>query len=676
MMKQQISVEQNLDTILNNAVNDYFEHFKIKDQCALKQLIDHDDKYNTDYFLITGQSFVNWMLPYFKLNQTDSKLSQNFDRFINDIDIFSLKRIMTFRRGIESINTPDLDNYGRLINSSYSIMRSTKIEIEHRLYNFIDIQSLLFRFNFDGSDIDSERAYAALDNVLGFFDINLNQIGACYNAKTDEIKLIYTDSFEKFLKSNQIELNPRNTHLDRIYRLYYKFDAINDLNLAMLFHDAKKLKFNVFVNLEEFKLYIATFMKLIKQAEILYQDNSDNFKSFERDMKLELSKLIYSKYKIGLRTSTGKTYSRLVDEISSGFTIDYDKNNVNYSDSIGMHFTEEFKKIIDFTEIKYISVENYINLSYSSKTGHDARREIFSQLHLATISEISLQRMSQNKLETLVKYLEKRGYDNIPLVYLILVDQPKLLNRNVSDFYRVFSNLVHFDDIFQKHYDAELVFDFILDILNLIEIISKDNAKSLNITKKDLINTMFGVLESDQKYLSYLEDYILSDKKTDKIYSALLEDFKTQVKDKLLTDLIKFPRIVVKDDEGHTIEELIQGFELKSEGSYLNHCVGGYVRAVELGRSIIARIYKNSPFTSENKQNFRYTVELSYDEITNDFRTVQIRGYSNRSMAYEHSEIILPLIDKFKSKLLESKDRIKFHTRSEIDDPDVPFWVN
>ena len=678
-MKPQTNIiNQSNQSQLMEAINEYFKYFKIKDRCALKQLIDQDSTCQTEYFLITGQSFVNWLLPVLKSEpnamtqsiESQMKISRSFNRFINDIDIFSVKRSVHCYTQTDTIEQVDVNNYGSLSNVSYSILNSNKINIDDTLYNFIDIQDLLFHIKYE--DVSTpQKQYASAKNILGFFDTNFNQIGAYYNAETDDIKLIWTNDFNYCMTTNQIELNPKSVQIRRFYRLYYKFEAIKQLNLVMMFEQSTDKNLKFYTKISEFAEYAAILIKLVKTSKE-YIESEEVADQFEHTILGELNEMIFSHYRFEHNNQNRYIYERIINKIIDSYTIKFNPSESNYVDKSDIKFTQEFQKRIDSTEIKYMDLKEFIIKSVAN-SGYITSDKVFNTLHVTAITELSLQRMSQVKLKALIKYMTDHNFKNLPFVYLILTYNPKLINRSVSEFYRVVLNSVHFPDIFQKYHDTELVFDFIIDMMNAINLASETQAINLKTDKLDLVNTLYGIIESNNSYIKFLEEYIIYNKNLDKINSAINNIIEKQIKVKYMTKLIDLPKLKIATN-GYVIEELTYEYELKSEGSHLTHCVAGYSRAVHRGESIILRVYKNTPYHPDDKYNFRYTVELRYNEILNKYDIIQIRGYRNKSAEEAHLTIINSLIEQAKEQLMLSDDRTKFHTKKlEVYSQPEPF---
>lgn len=158
-----------------------------------------------------------------------------------------------------------------------------------------------------------------------------------------------------------------------------------------------------------------------------------------------------------------------------------------------------------------------------------------------------------------------------------------------------------------------------------------------SVAKKDGTQDVYGVVESAEGCFDTLED---GKSKTIELMKAhiVIRD-KTLAQRKLTGEALQGV-----DTQGFTIRELVTASELQREGEEMRHCVGGYARAVEDGRSII--ISFRHP---EGK--LRSTLELKKDGKA--YRVVQHRAFANKNPSEKELEIgleICSLMNSFEEK--------------------------
>jgi len=334
-----------------------------------------------------------------------------------------------------------------------------------------------------------------------------------------------------------------------------------------------------------------------------------------------------------------------------GFTVNIDKQKskgISLTFKIVIHKDDlDYEKIIDDSLI----IREYLD-DYFSKLSERTRSYPPTASDMQYIAKIQLlyDKLSKKKITRIYEYLNsilreksfmllaiseiiKHNQTNIPLGELKIM---KKIEEHVEihdylirllklyDFRRALKIISLIDNLIHELLD-ELVDDKKAKQLIYLELLRPVFASS-NVTNVDL---HIGLLESknDEEDKEVLKEH-LSQFIKNKIKEQL--NLKNDV---VLPEEFKKIMVVVGD---YVIEELKTSFDLRYEGSVMNHCVGGYANNVKNYRSSIFKLY------SDNDKKFRYTCEIN--PLTYD--VIQIRGKSNKPVSSEHKEIVDELIEK------------------------------
>ena len=622
---------------------------------------------NPNYILYTGQSLSSYLLSNNKFFNVAN---------INDIDIF----IMDYRNRIRNTEKENIfestvisvyDNFSSA-SYGYSITHTEKDlfhfkqkdipsgnEIWYSNYiNYVFYQDFYTEFRF--SNLDPFKRYLlSYLSTLNYFDLNNVQIGLMINPETLDIKILYTENYYNFLVNKQIEYNRKRVSKRSIERLYekYKFicpSAIRNFSIKdkskMYFYDKNyHLQFCYLFNrvsqsiYERFKdsveginyNHVGIFQKWIeigKQIEFLESDGKFNYyfpsvnsvnarkiKYFLKDPKI-LNALLYTAFKANTSIKS--------------LQFDYFELKTD---------NEELFKRIDFViDLMKDEEQDFFSFIYNSVSD-------FTNLNLLFNTIIYLSRLSQKKLLIIKNYFKKKN--KLSLLKLLLIYfsiEPRLLNLNLNDL-ELLGELANGHSLLL----FEIPFKFSLNPLETAKYFIK-LFKIFQKRKKEIdfdidLNQFIGYLENlDSK----IHTMMMQSSDVNEIIDRYFEHLKKE-KEKLTKKFHDLKKIKIEKN-GFVCEELLTSLELKKEGAFMKHCVGGYGDRCSNFNAVIFRLYhKNkNPLESHESNEFRYTAEI--DPST--FNVVQIRGKRNKSIEKDHKEIVNELIKETIEQLKERKE--------------------
>ncbi len=672
-----------------NEVKHYLNYFTYKIERIKKEVfpfLDKIKKYfevvdnNQKYVLYTGQSLSDYFI-------TPSKGPRGFH--INDLDFFNLT-FDTRSDGVPQIfDTIEVNDYEGLTSSSfgYRIFKSVKFNLQYkndkndkdnkdecfvfeiadcdRTINIINYQDYYSEFKFKDLDFRKRLRYSSL-NTLNYFDLNNLQAGILINLETKEFEILYTKNFMDFIINEELEINPRRISPKTFERISNKFFNLrNKTPLKELLKNGRtgiNEKETYYIDTNHLILMADLFNKMVDYIFNNLHENINN-KTINQYTKIEKVLEYYNKIPFNIPINRDRSLGfKLINKYTKKLDEFYNKVLIETLNRKG-----EVKRLF----ADYINIDERYLKPFESKI--ELLLDIFSferilnaeprQILLIFNSIAHLAKLSEKKLRLLKDYCDKLNFPYLIDILIYITEEPSLLKRNFGDF-KIFKYLDHSMEFLKlplkNALDKNILLDkFILFDKTLNELVKENDKKYkrgdalFSISKDEIIGKMEDY--PNDKNLNYFWLSIFDDKDPKEL---AIEIFNHQMNElvkeyqKLKKPFHNLKPIKIELND-ILCEELINGAELKKEGSFMKHCVGGYVRACEDFESIIFRIRRKSknPF---DKDNFRYTFEYQPRKLKNkemSFKLIQIRGKRNSSVLQEHSKIVDELVLLTKQEL-------------------------
>jgi len=178
--------------------------------------------------------------------------------------------------------------------------------------------------------------------------------------------------------------------------------------------------------------------------------------------------------------------------------------------------------------------------------------------------------------------------------------------------------------------------------------------KNLRSLKKEYGEYIIGYLENDTN----LSKYIVLD------YSK----FKAYIEDKLQLErkALKENSLSFNLENKYIVQELITSRELKEEGEYMGHCVGGYSHLVREGGTFIFSV-------KTTDKSHRATIEIVKEDSGDNYRLVQYKGRFNKHFTFKEAKPVLIELNKYFKTIFPMP---KFLTRefTDIEKSDYHFF--
>jgi len=516
--------------------------------------------------------------------------------------------------------------------------------------------------------------------IIENFDINSTQVG--FNIKTG--KLVYTNEFVEFLMTKQLRVVKFNTPVHSYIRLAKKYQELKgtfvDIEeakmLTMIYihsvknvNEAKKI-FSLYKLLDTDKdinkeignsaIYTSSLSdkplffgeRHAQEAQTFISKRLNDFiicgKGCSADSEFYSEDLFFSDAKSFYADNQCKnSFPVENDKINGLQTILTKKPEIYFEDYLSkiQDFgidSKEFKEVIAHTKNIFYNA-NKENALKAINSGPEAIAEFDKSLNIVKNRSATFNYQIA-KLQTMFTSL-KRSKKSVKK-FLLMGDIEKMKNGYLFKeqiFNSMFNGIekltLNSFEEFNKH--ANIMKGHIIEQFNLLSIDeSVIFLKNLKKLKKEFGQIIFGYIETSNNL----------EKNTFLDYSLLKEFIEFKI-DKDLEEL-KDSRISFTSKEGFSVNELISGYELKTEGEVMNHCVGGYASFVQSGECMIFKISGNS---------LRATIELRKNG--DSYIVNQCRGKSNKPVDFK---LILPVLEELNNKFKGSLLPLKPHTKSNF----------
>lgn len=394
-------------------------------------------------------------------------------------------------------------------------------------------------------DVEYSKHYRYINHVINSFDLNSVQIGIDLRTKT----LIKSEAFDRFVETKQIEVINYCSPVPSIARLVEKSELFPDI-YANIDYEVQLVisKMLFFKEKEHYSKHRGMYMSL------------DRFKSFtektqeiiEKYFNLEEKEVMSSQY----------YYSEVED-----YDDDDEDDSPYYRGKTRCH---KYFKIIKFSPKKDMIKESTLKKIEDLKNEFDKNRFDYSIL----------------KRSFLVNLL-KKDFHNIV--------KERIVGKGKSSKLLLFSYFK--EDIFKETKNDLLAinrhYNFALALMKRHSV--NEIANFIRKMEKNKTSYVIGMFETGE-----INDPDIIKKDIKKIIKKMEED------DKKLSEKYNFsvaPEIL--KETGLVMHQVKNKNHILRLGSEMGHCVGGYWKQVEAGRSIIIDIVK------DYKNNERWTLELS-----------------------------------------------------------------
>jgi hypothetical protein len=498
-----------------------------------------------------------------------------------------------FRQAFESELTVDGDWYGNKWvqpNGDFCLMKS---HFRQGIANYVEVHVGTQK------KVKNMRKLKQLIILRGF-DINACQVGIDVKNK----KVIYTDDFVEFLKSRQmkvtIPVNPIQTTI-RLLKKMKDLQCYCDIN-----NEVKLLQYACFCldnisnrfGSETYEKYLEHKDQLDKVFEIIKIEKPE--KTFARQQPLEdpfRMRPSYDGIGNGFHVE-GKELWLFAPKLNS-YDLDYYFNHplslINYwrmnEDSVSQVKKRKIKKITDYLYSKGVGKYNEDTPRYGRRDGD----EYVYEVPLADMlgGRNSIRKYDAHGLHSYGSVAHKLVYRVDHWLWHNLVSHENYFD---CDFHE--SHIEYIDNFMNDHRGLRWLFDATLSLYNEDELPGSHSAGTTSID---------GTLQGQYNKIRVIKS--ISNKRGEWIVGEL-ENLQYDKRQKLVQseDLGKFINDYLDEREKELslplVEKLdLSGFEyvdcvteinttkdLKSEGTRMGHCVGGYSSAIKDGRSRIFHI--------------------------------------------------------------------------------------
>jgi hypothetical protein len=455
-------------------------------------------------------------------------------------------------------------------------------------------------------------------DFLSTFDINSTQVGIDLRTR----KIYFTENFITFLISRQLEISNWYSPAHSLIRLVRKNKELGS-----------------FINLDESKLLIGIMMSVYKDAVDLTQSNEDVATWLKINILKDINRttLFFGKkqseqYKVNVDDLQDFRLAKKVDRKSN---FDFYIPELKGDYELHTLLPNNPDKIKD----DYLTAINESN--FSRFTAKDIKYNSFKLLEMCVYNPAKMIEekgsivpfgMILPKIYNSYKNVRKstcvfinKGYEKDLLKNNCILNQSyqyglvninqlnNIDNAQITSFHKKIKN--HFREIGYL-LDSEVVVDFNA-LMHVNEVITEVEA--------EFGQSIYGVISMIQP-----RPHEYSVEKLRKLMIAARKN-----KEKILKD-----RVINYTNGLESIVELVSGLELEKEGIEMNHCVGGYSRAIEDGNSFI--------FAMRNASGKRMTMELQHEYEPNKehcFRISQIFGVKNTIIIEDEVSTLLDIVE-------------------------------
>lgn len=594
---------------------------------------------------------IDIFLPFTYDFKMDSKVS----------DFFKNRNFSNEMSSIRDIQVTN--NYGHLsINSrtKYSIVGTTRFNKINKVFiNTESIYDSMYNRYFLGKDI------------VESFDINSTQVGIDLSSK----RLFYSHDFLLFLTTRQLEIINFNTPVHSIIRLVKKnleLGSFCDLeenqnltsivsgsyldmaNLYNFISEATSIEvgassdYSFEVNGIKAENWISNHRHNLQSTSIFFGEKHKEtyleHKSHLEDLLL-LSRVnpgeVSSEHEVSWISDIDASLSTLVhkDKVSNIDSFFRNLSNTNFSKNgqsqVVGQYTEDLELLLydlrsrekEFYNEK--SASGFFNRMHSNNA-HSVVYALpkvyksFKKIRNKTIHFIN------DSIHKSDKYKGGYKYTKNFIDWLVTYNQAKLIGMEAYNYIQE-GDLIKFARRLKNHSEI----DYLIDIIE-----PKDIPR---------INTVFDNLEEEFGEMIY---GVLSRKYFNKefLQEEVLRVF-IESAIKLENEDLKEREIDYKEGNAF-VKELIRGTELREEGDYMGHCVGGYSVSIKNGSCLI--------FSMQNESYKRMTMEIAPAVTPSGesyYQIIQIKGKRNIGITYEESKSLLTEINKTYKILPLEKDR-------------------
>tara|TARA_Y100000034_G_scaffold137015_1_gene218502 strand:+ start:7308 stop:9209 length:1902 start_codon:yes stop_codon:yes gene_type:complete len=492
---------------------------------------------------------------------------------INDIDIF-------YYNNLGRINPAVFDEYGLFCGNSEESLMWGFIESKRKgLLNFIRIVTAIDKYPYGGKNT----IYFQWREVLKDFDLNCVKVG--YHFLSDTI--IYEESFLDFLESREIKLElperQNNQFLSSIFRADQK-----SKEMGASYYQDKYCK--------NFFLEICSSDEILDGEGIPVSFNlSEGFSSHDPLDKL----LLKEKYKRRLESNKVLVF------------FNYENGNLYLKSEINYPFFDLL------CELNNSNID--INLEDLLKgTDEDILSIKRGKVRLASLI-LKEYRESISIFNKTLKFVASNGLKKLLFSALRQVLSGTLNLKGLKK-----GEIKYFFDFISSHY---LIESFIYelrqsDFRNLIDLILEFKNK-----EKIYVGVFESMLGQSRIHLEFLvkngnikEVHSKIEKSVLKLKEKLKRESKSVKKEHYIGPFKKY------------IRELTSLLDLKEEGEYMNHCVGGYYE----------KIKKHSSIFHIKTTKGETTLEVS--DKSGKYKIVQQQGKKTRNFPDQHAKIAKLLV--------------------------------
>lgn len=356
----------------------------------------------------------------------------------------------------------------------------------------------------------------------------------------------------------------------------------------------------------------------------------------------------YSDFKISDKAA--QKYKYKVDMIES-----YNFHQKNKS----MYYIVDRSKMIDLLTndlyekiYKIVDIEHFLNVAYYSI------EHVFGTTNRKGSTIYSRLGMSKEQFDAWKEEPLMFGHGSISLIRRLknifgkesISDMsPNLFKEIITKFrksgFSWLNNIFEATETYGKLYQ-DLEYNVILKIYNVTSQENKGNEEYFTPQNsnllKDYYNSLLALKEGDYDISGFPK--LPAGSSIIRYHDLAIEILNSQ-KDKI--SAVRFEKVLVKrksleySNDQYSLILPKTGSDITREGALLRHCVGGYVRNVEEGRTTIIFLRKN-----EDIDNPFYTIEVS-----NSNRIVQIHGFGNKFLG-NNPETISFIVDWIKKNKL------------------------
>lgn len=656
--------------ILNNLTNPKLVDFIIKELNEIQELPQRG--------LLAGQAVASMIFKYLKLdlnpivNDIDIFFAFNYypsEGFLLDRNVHEYFMKIQAQKSLSLVGVNELflfNDYGQIKISTgkkYSIVGTTNFKKINKVF----VSNLTTKISYS-------RESLVLD-IIDSFDINCTQVGIDLFNK----KIYFTEAFVLFLYTKQMEIVKYNTPVHSLFRLIRKNEEIGS-----------------FINLEEEKMLVTNMLDS-------YQSYLSNYVDYYRLYHKEKA-ILENNYAYKTQQGTYQVSTKLNDLYDKNIHIyDYIANTQYHLEKLGLGFGKKHLKqyesvknfIPEFKSKKLTSVFNektnknvlwfkeiqenelntvIVNNSFANKMKEEYMSNIksfnpykkglvYTKDYISGVEQMLFDFKESEQIIYKTHNMEKTFSTiySLPIAY-------KSMKKTKSSTVHVISSIIKSEQLTSINSADQIPNNTIELLVSSILLKGFNNLDKFSKLNTQAIKSFIKKSKAHSELTNFYENFT-SIEEVEKVNHILTElekefgvlvygflnrknlqpkhfDYETLRKQLLYSQTINSvelkDRLIDIDNEKYSIKELIKGLELKEEGTFMGHCVGGYTYSVKNGDSIIIAL-NNKAIPK------RMTIELTpknKEDLSQKYRIVQLKGRFNGSCSLEESKELLIEINK------------------------------